>query len=321
MTCQVYHKCAQATIGNTLARKTRLASLLLMTTLLMGGCAVPQKTLQMPSVEKSFAAGTIIDTATAEAIPFETLISQLNEVAVVYVGERHTSKEHHEIQLRVIKALVTKGAQIKVGMEMFDHTYQSVLDKWTAGDLEEQRFLESTHWYANWRFDFDLYRPILDYVQQNHLPLVGLNLPFHLPPKISTGGLESLRPDERQLIAADIDTGDADHRAYLQEVFNQHRLKGRENFEHFYLAQCAWEDTMAAQVAANLNDAAQMVVIIGNGHIVKKYGVPKRADRRTKRPSRTVYLAPAGGAADRSDADYIWVTAPTNPPRMRSHGR
>lgn len=321
MTYQVYHRYPPAAIADTVAPKSRSVILLLMITLLMGGCAVPQKTLQMPSAEKSYTAGTIIATATAEAIPFETLIDQLDGVAVVYVGERHTSKEHHEIQLRVIKALVAKGAQIKVGMEMFDHTYQSVLEKWTAGNLGEQRFIELTNWYANWRFDYDLYRPILDYIQQNHLPLVGLNLPFHLPPKISTGGLESLRPDERQFIAADIDTGDAGHRAYLQEVFNQHHLKGRDNFDHFYLAQCAWEDTMAAQVAANMTPAAQMVVIIGNGHIVKKYGVPKRADRRTKRPSRTVYLAPAGGEADSSDADYVWVTAPTKPPHMRPHMR
>jgi uncharacterized iron-regulated protein len=281
--------------------------------LLTGGCAVPQKTLQIPAAEKGFAEGAIIATDTAEAISFESLIDRLAEVAVVYVGERHTSQEHHDIQLRILTALAASGARVKVGMEMFDHTYQPVLDQWTAGELDEQRFLERTHWYANWRFDYGLYRPILAYVQQESLPLVGLNLPFHLPPKISTGGLESLRPHERALIAADIDTGDSEHRAYLEGVFKQHRLKGRDNFAYFYAAQCAWEDTMARQVAANLGGEALMLVIIGNGHIVKKYGVPKRAEKRSQRPYRTVYLAPAGGEADRSDADFIWVTAPAPP--------
>jgi uncharacterized iron-regulated protein len=286
---------------------------LLLATLLTGGCAVPQKTLQMSAEEKYFPQGAIIATASAEAIGFENLIDQLSQAAVVFVGERHTSKEHHEIQLRILTALVARDAKVKVGMEMFDHTYQPVLDQWSAGLLTTQRFLQLTHWYANWRFDYDLYRPILDYVQKNRLPLVGLNLPFNLPPKISIGGLDSLRPAERALIAADIDTGDAEHRAYLKGVFDQHHLKGRDNFEYFYMAQCAWEDTMAAQVAANLGPEDRMVVIIGNGHIQKKYGVPKRADRRSGRPSMTVYLAPAGSEADRSDADFIWVTAPSPP--------
>lgn len=312
MISKSYHRYLSATTAFVLTA-TLLAALL------TGGCAVPQKTLKMTSDEKHFGAGSIIATDTAKAIPFEELIDRLAEVAVVYVGERHTSKTHHEIQLRIITALVARGAKVKVGMEMFDHTYQPVLDRWTAGELDEKRFLELAHWYANWRFDFDLYRPILDYVRDNQLPLMGLNLPFHLPPKISTGGIESLRPEERALIAAHIDTSDADHRAYLQEVFDGHKIKGRDNFEHFYLAQCAWEDTMASQVAANLKDGDLMVVVVGNGHIVKKYGIPKRADRRTKRPSLTVYLAPAGGEADRSDADFIWVTPPTPSPHMRPH--
>jgi uncharacterized iron-regulated protein len=291
----------------------------ILTTLLVGGCAVPQKTLQMTTEESAFPEGAIIATDTAEAIAFEDLIDRLAETAVVYIGERHTSQEHHEIQLRILSALVDRDAAIKVGMEMFDHTYQPVLDQWSTGDLDEGGFLEQTHWYANWRFDYGLYRPILDYVQQNHLPLVGLNLPFHLPPKISTGGLNSLRPDERARIAAEIDTSDSEHRAYLEEVFKQHHLKGRDNFEYFYTAQCAWEDTMASRVAENLDPAALMVVIIGNGHIVKRYGVPKRAQKRSQHPYLTVYLAPAGSEADRSDADFIWVTAPRPPsPHMRS---
>jgi uncharacterized iron-regulated protein len=288
----------------------------LLATLLIGGCAVPRKSLQLPAEETRFAQGNIIATASAKAIAFEDLIEQLSKANVVFVGERHTSKEDHEIQLRILTALVARGSRVKVGMEMFDHTYQRVLDQWSAGQLNSQRFLELTHWYANWRYDYDLYRPILAYVQQKKLPLVGLNLPFNLPPKISIGGLDSLRPAERALIAADIDTGDADHRAYLKQVFDQHHLKGRDNFEYFYMAQCAWEDTMAAQIAAHLDDGDLMVVIIGNGHIQKRYGVPNRTDRRTRKPSLTVYTAPAGGEADRSDADFIWVTAPLPSHRM-----
>ena len=106
---------------------------------------------------------------------------------------------------------------------------------------------------------------------------------------------------------AKIDTSNAAHKAYLKEVFNHHHFKARVEFEYFYLAQCVWEDTMAESIARHLSDK-QMVVLAGNGHILKKFGIPDRAYRRTNVPFRTLYLVPVGGEAELSYADYIWIT-------------
>ena len=81
-------------------------------------------------------------------------------------------------------------------MEMFDHTYQDVLDMWSAGELDQKDFLKKSHWYANWRFDFSLYREILEFIKENHIRLVALNIPSHIPPKIREGGIDNLREDE-----------------------------------------------------------------------------------------------------------------------------
>ena len=51
-----------------------------------------------------------------------------------------------------------------------------------------------------------------------------------------------------------------------------------------------------------------MVVLIGNGHIVRKFGVPDRVLARRPIPLRTVYLASVGAEVDWDYADYIWVT-------------
>ena len=64
---------------------------------------------------------------------------------------------------------------------------------------------------------------------------------------------------------------------------------------------------MAASIARKLGEAP-MVVVIGNGHIQYKYGVPARAYARSQAPFRTVYLAPVGMQVDPTLADYIWVT-------------
>ena len=133
-------------------------------------------------------------------------MADVRTARVVYVGEMHTSARHHEIQLRVIRALHDGGIRLAVGMEMFDRSYQTVLDLWAAGGLDEEAFLRRTHWYANWRFDYGLYRSILDYIRTEKIPLVALNVPFSIPPKIRVGGTEYLTEYEKGYLPGEVDT-------------------------------------------------------------------------------------------------------------------
>ncbi len=262
--------------------------------------------LTINGLEKPVAPGEIIDTHSGNAISFDQLIDALDKTRVIYVGEQHTSMEHHRKQLDVIKALVEKGKQVSVGMEMFDHTYQRRLDRWSAGELEWEAFLRQVHWYANWKFNDTLYKDILTYIKSHNLPLIGLNIPFHLPAKIAVGGLESLSKQERAQLPAQIDLSNAEHRSYVEMIYNMHKIRGRDDFDDFYAAQCAWEDGMAQAIADNLKEST-MVVIAGNGHIVRKFGIPNRAYSRTKAPFRTIYLATLHSSLSMSDADFIWL--------------
>ncbi len=93
----------------------------------------------------------------------------------------------------------------------------------------------------------------------------------------------------------------------MEAVFNDNPHHQIKSFDYFYEAQCAWEDTMAESIARKLGQNP-MVVVIGNGHIQNKYGVPNRAYGRNPVPFRTVYLASVGSEVDLEVADYIWVT-------------
>jgi uncharacterized iron-regulated protein len=235
------------------------------------------------------------------------MVAELASVQVIYVGEHHTDPAHHRIQLRIIEALIDADRPLAVGMEMFDTTYGPVLARWTAGELDREAFIEQTHWHANWGYDFSLYFPILETIQKHGLLLVGLNVPFHIPAKIAAGGIDSLLAPDRQFVPEAVDLTDPEHRAYLEKVFSLHPMPQRSNFEYFYEAQCVWEEAMAQSVAAALADR-RMVVVAGNGHIAKKFGIPDRAFRRTGAAFRTVIPAPAGDTVEWDDGDYIWVT-------------
>jgi len=268
---------------------------------------VAPRKLFIKDISKSFQSGTIIHTKTGMPVSFDDLMAHLLNVRVIYAGEQHVNPVHHEIQLRLIKELFRKYPNISVGMEMFDRTYQPILDLWSDGKLDKKTFLEKVHWYANWKFNDDLYSDILDFIKEHKIRLVALNIPPQIPPKIREGGIGNLSVEDKKHLPKKIVTSNAAHRAYMASIFKRHTFPKPVKFEYFYVAQCVWEDIMAESIALNLKDGI-MIVLVGNGHIIHKFGIPDRAYGLTKAPFKTLYPAPAGGEAEFDFADYIWVT-------------
>jgi uncharacterized iron-regulated protein len=290
-------------------RRYPVAAATVLVILSTAGCAVTPLTLSIKGRPTRLTENTILKTDTASVVSQSQLISGLAASRVIYVGEIHNNPSHHAIQLKIIKALAKSTPHLMIGMEMFDHTYQPVLDQWSAGKMDEATFLRRTHWYVNWRFDFSLYRDILEYAKKKRLRIIALNIPFDIPPKIRIGGIDSLTAVDRRQLPAAIDTGNAAHRAYMKKIFRMHAFAfgGHANFEYFYEAQCAWEDSMAQAIADYLG-SGRMVVLAGDGHIIRKFGIPDRAFALTHAPFKTIYLAPVDSEADLDWADYIWAT-------------
>lgn len=285
------------------------------------GCAVQPKTLSVRGNPIQLMEDTIFKTESMSEIPRQKLLTDLDDARVIYVGENHTDPSHHAVQLTVIKAVAETTKDLVIGMEMFDHTYQAVLDEWTAGEMSETTFLEKTHWYANWRFSYDLYRDILEYAKEKGIRIIALNVPFHIPGKIGVGGIESLSEEDRRHLPKTIDTSVTDHRRYVEEIFTMHTIHGRSNFDYFYEAQCTWEDAMAETISNHLG-SGKMVVLVGNGHIIRKFGVPNRAFGRTGAAFKTIYTVSVGGEAEPTWGDYLWVTPQPPTPRMgKKHGK
>jgi uncharacterized iron-regulated protein len=274
---------------------------------LFWGCAVKSDTVLIKDISTAVEPGTIISANTEKTVTFDELMNDLNSSQIVFIGERHTNPSHHAVQLKIIEAVFKNRHSMKVGMEMFDRSYQPVLDLWTAGLLEEEIFLRKVHWYANWRFDFELYRNIFSFIKQNRIKIVALNIPFHIPSRIRVGGIDNLGDDDKQYLPKEIDFSNTAHRNYAEGVFNRHHFKSNVKFDDFYMAQCVWDEGMAESVASNLGNKT-IVVLTGNGHIQYKYGIPDRAFRRTGASFRTIYLAPVGEEVELGIADYIWVT-------------
>ena len=273
------------------------------------GCAGKSDTVLIKDTSQTVKPDTIISAKTGKVVTFDQLMADLNRHQVIFVGENHTNPAHHVIQQKIIEAVFKSTPSMRVGLEMFDRSYQEVLDLWSAGVLDEETFLRKVHWNANWRHDFALYRDILLFIKENRIKIVALNIPFHIPARIRVGGIDNLSDIDRQYLPKEIDTTHTAHRDYAQKVFNQHHFNSRDKFDDFYMVQCVWDEIMAESIAANLG-GKKIVVLAGNGHIQYKYGIPDRAFRRTGASFRTLYLVSAGQEVELGIADYVWVTPP-----------
>jgi len=270
-------------------------------------CAGTSDKVVTSDTVKSLRPDTIISAQSGKEVTFDEMIQDLNLHQIIFVGEMHTSVSHHAIQLKIIQAAFKRNHDLVVAMEMFDRSYQEVLNLWTAGVLDEEAFLRKTQWYVNWRYDFSLYRDILLFIKQNKIKLVGLNIPSYIPGRIREGGIDNLSISDKRYLPKEIDTKNSAHRNYVKTIFEQHNFPSRIKFDDFYMAQCVWDEIMAESIATDLG-SKKIIALLGNGHIQYKYGVPDRTARRTGASFRTVYLAPAGAEVGLTIGDFIWIT-------------
>ncbi len=237
-----------------------------------------------------------------KTVDIKQIIDNLNGKKIIYVGEQHTSYAHHIVQLNIIKGLYKKHKKLAVGMEMFQRKFQPVLDRYINGEISEKEFLKQTEYFKRWGFDYNLYKPILDFAKHNKIPVIALNIETEILKKVSKNGLESLTDEEKRKIPSQMDFSNTKYRNILRKIFDIH--KTNKDFEHFFQSQILWDETMAETIDMFLrkNPEYIMVVVAGNGHLKYGFGIPDRCYRRNGF-SYTIILNDE--KLDKNIADYI----------------
>ena len=213
----------------------------------------------------------------------DDIISQLTGSRVIYVGENHDQYAHHMNQLKVIKKIHDAGYKLAVGMEMFQKPYQQVVDDYMAGRIDEYAFLKKTEYFSRWRYDYNLYKPIIDYLKQQHIPLVALNIQGDLTRKVAREGIYDLPDKQKKQLPSDMNFSNETYRKELDQVDLVHnKQEGLQDFNYFLQAQMLWDEGMAESAYRFLANHPEhkMVILAGNGHVRHKYGIPDRLYRR-----------------------------------------
>jgi len=251
----------------------------------------------------------ILRTRDGAILNFHGLADDLEKARVVFVGELHDSREHHETQLRIIRYLSRRGRPVAIGLEMFQTGDQPLLDGWVAGRIEEPAVKDV--YYRNWELSWDYYRAIMVFAREAGIPLVALNLDREIINRVARTGFESLELQERDRLGGIVCIVDFAYEGFIRRALGMHS-HGGVSFRNFCEAQLLWDEFMARRVDDFLtgNPEASLVVLAGGGHSWKK-GIPSRLTEVTEKDYRVI-LPESGrqvtrGSVTAAEADYLWL--------------
>lgn len=252
----------------------------------------------------------ILKVSAGKIVTLEDMMVDLKRAKLVFVGEFHDNKDHHDAQLKVIKELYERGSVVAVGLEMFRSNSQKELDRWVQGEMSEDEFRKvfENNWGSHWR----LYRDIFVFARDKNIPLLGLNISREIPQKVAKSGFASLNKEQlAQLPGVSCDV-DEEYQDFIRRALGAHGYHEKTSFTNFCEAQMVWDTTMAWKLVNYLeeNPDQTVVVLAGSGHSWKR-GIPEQVRRKSDLSFRVV-LPEVPERMDRDsvtfeDADYLWV--------------
>ena len=247
--------------------------------------------------------------ARGENLDLVSLVDRLASAPVVLIGEQHDRLDHHLTQLEIICRLHARDPALTIGVEFLQRPFQAEIDRYLEGRSDTEGLLLGTEYYERWRFDFRLYEPILRFARGSGIPVIALNAAAEITAKVGQDGLNSLSPEDRAQVAADIGPPGEAYLERLRSVFEAHPQTSGGSLERFTEVQLLWDETMA-ETAANylLNHPGERLVIIaGSGHVDYRDAIAARIARRIDDRVVIVSQAPADDTAG-GDADFRVVT-------------
>jgi uncharacterized iron-regulated protein len=119
-------------------------------------------------------AGKIWDLRSHSFIDEATLLARNKAATVLLLGETHDNPLHHEIQQKLLNALIASGARPSLMMEQLDADSQPALDQALAGRNRDEVLKRVTKLikFSDWK----AYQPLLTIAVDNNLPIIAANV-------------------------------------------------------------------------------------------------------------------------------------------------
>jgi uncharacterized iron-regulated protein len=238
----------------------------------------------------AFTGGMITRMNDGHNVSLSQMTADMEMSDVILIGEVHDNIKHHEMQLDVLRSLLSKKRPLAIGLEMFQADSQRQLDDWTEGRMSEQNF--KVAYARNWSEPWPLYRDIFIFARNNRIPLIALNIPKEIVTKVARQGFASLTPDERKNLPTGVTCElNTTHTDFLKKAFKEvfRHDTNEKIFTYFCEAQAVRNNGMALAIAnyRKSHPGNRVVALTGIWHAVKN-GIPEQLERINKLSYRVI---------------------------------
>ncbi|AQQ09858.1 putative iron-regulated protein [Sedimentisphaera cyanobacteriorum] len=244
--------------------------------------------------------GFWVDAYIGEPIAYDELVTDLSQVDIVYLGERHTLKRHHDIQQKIITELILKDKHIILGLEQFEAFQQPIIEKYNRSEITLDQLTEQTDWPSRWSNYLD-YCDIVKAVHDAGGEVVGLNARQEIVRKVARKGMDSLTNEERNELPVEIDTSNESYRQHMNNTMMvmAHVKNNPDMLDRMFTAQVCRDEMMAESLYKAIKSSEKQnsiaVVLCGSGHLIHGSGIPSRLKRRLPNlKDRIVVLSGSG---------------------------
>ena len=198
----------------------------------------------------------------------------------IFFGEHHDCAMIHWHQLQLIKYLHEKfPAQLVVGAEMFESDNQVIINEYLNDLISTKNFEDECRLWTNYKTD---YKPIVEFLKEQHIPLIATNIPRRYANSVFYNGLSHLEKFDSTAstffpqLPIEIDTTSTGYREIMQMSM------GRHNGKHMMEAQAIKDATMSHFILLQ-GEGKKIIHLNGSFHTNNYEGILSFMMRYVKR--------------------------------------
>lgn len=251
-------------------------------------------------------AGQLMQTGEGKTVTVTEMAQACLAADVIILGEHHDSYAVHQFQRDFIDALFKLHPRLIVGFEFFDREHDPVLEQFRSGQAGEDELIQKTGWYVRSSLNFGYTRLVTDLIQKHGIRTIGLNVPRSVVRRVSGGGWDNLKPEEKALFPT-FPEPNPEHEYYVQRNFGDPAVQASQWFANFYAAQKCWDVIMAESMRLTLSKPEfkgyKGIIIAGSAHVAYGLGIPFRY-RLADPAARILTMVPAALPEKQEDSGH-----------------
>lgn len=210
----------------------------------------------------------------------EAVIDAVAEADVVLLGEIHDNPWHHRMQARMIRAMSTSHEPGLV-LEMLGPQQGDALSQWRTGaDPDPGELGPAVGWDESGWPDWTMYQPIAEAALDADLWLYPGAPDRDTLRGVMHAGLDHLSGDRRGELGLDTELPPASRERLIERLESAHCGLGEHApVDRMTDVQRLRDASMAAALDKARREHGAAMLIAGNGHVRRDFGVPHYLDR------------------------------------------